>query len=314
MAFMLGAILGGTSSAVVIPMVRQLEMRPESKTMLLLESALSDVLCIVVAIAFIEAWKLGDINVGGIAGKIAASFLISSIVGIAAAIVWSLLLEKVRREENSIFLTPALAFVIFGVAEMLGYSGAITALAFGVALGNADLVNSFLSRTLLKRIRPLSLNAIEKAFFSEAGFLLKTFFFVYIGVSIVLASQALMAAGLVVALAVFYVRVPIVWASVPRSVPVRDASLMAVMVPKGLAAAVLAAMPARVGVPLGNEIQSVTYAVVLFSIVLCSGLVFGMEKLRLHYFYAWIYRSFGKSRVSAPAEEKPPEIEAPAKV
>ena len=45
--------LGGTSSAVVIPMVRQISMQEISRTYLVLESALSDVLCIVLSLIHI---------------------------------------------------------------------------------------------------------------------------------------------------------------------------------------------------------------------------------------------------------------------
>jgi potassium/hydrogen antiporter len=77
-AFMLGAIIGGTSSAVVIPLVRQLNISNNSRTILILESAFSDVLCIVFALAFIEAAQLGQIQVGTTIGQILASFILAS--------------------------------------------------------------------------------------------------------------------------------------------------------------------------------------------------------------------------------------------
>src|SRR3989338_6666422 len=46
-AAMLGVTLGGTSSAVVIPMVEALRLSEKPATVLVLESALTDVLCIV---------------------------------------------------------------------------------------------------------------------------------------------------------------------------------------------------------------------------------------------------------------------------
>jgi NhaP-type Na+/H+ or K+/H+ antiporter len=176
---------------------------------------------------------------------------------------------------------------------MLGYSGAIAALAFGIALGNADSFNRLFSRLPLS-IHPVSLISIEKVFFSEMSFLLKTFFFVFIGISIVLTNQTWMIAGLILTLVIFYVRVPIVWSSVQRTVPVADVSMMAVMVPKGLAAAVLASMPLQQGVAGGEMIQCITYAVVLFSITINSALVFLLEKTPVSRFYGWMFRSFGR--------------------
>ena len=64
LAFMVGAMLGGTSSAIVIPLLRNLNMREESSAILLLESVLTDVLCIVVALALLGLYKAGSLNLG----------------------------------------------------------------------------------------------------------------------------------------------------------------------------------------------------------------------------------------------------------
>jgi len=73
------------------------------------------------------------------------------------------------------------------------------------------------------------------------------------------------------------------------------------MVPKGLAAAVLASIPLREGIAGGDIIQNVTYAVVLFSIVLTSLLTFLLTGTRLSKVYEWIFRGFGVS--PKPVEE-----------
>jgi hypothetical protein len=49
--------------------------------------------------------------------------------------------------------------------------------------------------------------------------------------------------GGAIVLALFVIRLILVYFSVPRTTPVWDASVMAIMIPKGLAAAVLAAIP-----------------------------------------------------------------------
>lgn len=295
-AFTLGAILGGTSSAVVIPMVRQLAMKEESKTVLLLESALSDVLCIVVAMALMESLKFGMFDPAQIGEKIILSFLIAALIGIIGALGWSLLLNRIRALDNSIFLTPAFVFVVYGIVEFMGYSGAIAALAFGIVLGNADVFSRAFAIAHL-RIKPISLNNIEKIFFSEVVFLLKTFFFIYIGLSIIVSNVALMVMGLILTLIIFYIRVPTVWISLPRKTPVADASISAVMVPKGLAAAVLASIPMQMGLASGELIQCIVYAVIVFSIVLNSLLVFLLEKTPVSGFYNWIFSGFGKEKI-----------------
>lgn len=286
----LGATLGGTSSAVVIPMVRQIKISEVPKNYLILESALSDVLCIVFGLAFIEGISGGEVQPGLIAGKIISSFLLASIVGFASAIAWSSILLNFKAFKTSIFTTPAFVFIVYGIAEMLGYSGAISALVFGITLVNLHSLRS----TALKRYisdTPISLNETEKNFFNEMVFLLKTFFFVYIGISLRFDDYFILIIGLLLTSILFVFRIPVVSFSSSSQINLNDRVTMGVMVPKGLAAAVLAGIPLQKGIAGGQIIQDVTYSVVLISIIITSILIPLLDKYaRLKTIYAWFFR------------------------
>lgn len=274
---MLGAILGGTSSAVVIPMVSQLRISEKGGTILILESAFSDVLCIVFAWAFLKAAQSGSMNVGTVIGSILSSFILSALIGFAASILWSYVLERVRHVKNSILTTPAFVFIIYGLNQWFGFSGAIAALAFGIGMANINYAyhNGPLFRKLFKA-PPTELNDTERQLFSEVVFLLKTFFFVYIGVSIRLDHFWPIMVGLLITVVLFALRIPIVRVSVHREkegFPLEDKVFMSGIVPKGLAAAVLATIPFQQGMPGGELIQNIVFAVILFSITFTSILV-----------------------------------------
>lgn len=307
LSLMLGAILGGTSSAVVMPLVRQLQLEERARTILVLESVLTDVLCIVVALGLLEAHtlKAGDFQVGAMIGKIFASFLLAAFLGVVGAFGWSILLHRVRTLQYSIFTTPAFVFVLYGVVEMLGYSGAIAALAFGFALGNTELFYIPLIKKYVPG-EPIALNETEKVFFAEAVFLIKTFFFVYVGLSIKLDDPWSVYYGFLLALSIFLLRIPVVRVSVQKSIRRTDAGLMAVMVPKGLAPAVLASIPLQRGIEGGEFIQNTTYAVVLFSIVLNSVLIFLVEKTPFSAVYSAFFRSYSDA---SPPKEVPRKTE-----
>ena len=273
----LGAILGGTSSAVVIPMVSQLKISEKGGTILILESAFSDVLCIVFAWAFLKATQSGSMNVGPVIGGILSSFILSAVIGFAAAILWSYVLDKVRHVKNSILTTPAFVFIVYGINQWFGFSGAIAALAFGIGMANIEYAynNGPLFRKLFKT-QPAKLNETERQLFSEVVFLLKTFFFIYIGISIQLDHFWPIMVGLLITVVLFALRIPIVRASVHRekdSFPLEDKVFMSGIVPKGLAAAVLATIPVQQGLPGGELIQSIVFAVILFSITITSIMV-----------------------------------------
>ncbi|MFC1918827.1 cation:proton antiporter [Chloroflexota bacterium] len=286
-AFILGAIVGSTSETVVIPLVRQLRIREETRTLLSVESSVNDVLSIVITVALVEAYKLGEFKIASMSGDLIASFLVAIVFGIVGAFIWSTLLNKIRAIKNAMFTTPAFVFVIFGIVETLGFSGPIAALAFGVTIGNIESIWVPIFKAPKSR-EPVGLTETEKSFFAEVAFLLKTFFFVYLGISLELITGWPVVVGIILTVITFVLRIPAVRVSVKKSVPTKDVSVMAVMIPKGLAAVVLASIPLQQGVVGGELIKNVTYSVVLLSILVTSLLVLSIEKTKLSDLYAWI--------------------------
>ncbi len=285
-SLLLGSMVAGTGASIVLPMVRQMKVSDKTRTVLTLESALSAVLCIVVALAIMEGFKMGQIRVERIMGNLFASFFMALLIGIVGGMVWSGLLQRVRRNQNSMFLTPAFVFVLYGLTEALGYSGSIAALAFGIVLGNA----SYFEFSLLRRFRKMSrgkmqsLEMNEKAFFKEIVFILKTFFFVYIGISIPFTDPVSLLYGFIVALVLFVVRFVLI-AIVGRENTRIDRQIVSMMIPKGLASAVLASIPRQLNLAAGKEIipyaeriECMVYAIIFFSIVICSLLVLFSRK------------------------------------
>ena len=195
--------------------------------------------------------------------------------------VWSGLLRRIRKLQNSMFLTPAFVFVVYGITEGMGYSGAIAVLAFGIVLGNAPYFQfSFLRKLLNKRMPQMeSLEPVEKSFFKEMVFVLKTFFFVYIGISIPFTDGIALLYGLVIAAAMFVARFILI-ALVGRNNTKTDRLIVSIMIPKGLVSAVLASIPRQVNeaagmevIPHAERIECMVYSIIFFSIVLCSMLV-----------------------------------------
>ncbi|MBR7168797.1 MAG: cation:proton antiporter [Bacteroidales bacterium] len=292
-ALLLGSILGGTSSAVVIPLVKQLPMSEENRTVLVLESAITDVLCIVFALAFIESYKYSSVDVGGIIGKVVASFILAMMIGIAGGIMWSSILEKIRKIQNSMFLTPAFVFVLYGLAESMGYSGAITALAFGIVMGNTEYFEfSFLKK--FQHNNMMRLESHEKSFFSEIVFVLKTFFFVYIGLSIPFSDMRALVYGLFITMVLFIMRLLLTKFSISNQSSDYDKTIISMMIPKGLAAAVLATLPEQAGVPGGEAIKYITYSVVLISILITSILILLNNKKGVQKIYGYFWNNKNK--------------------
>ena len=137
-AILLGMILGGTSSAVVIPMVNALQLSEKNSTVLVLESALTDVLCIVGVFALLQIYTQGGVEPGRLIGSVLSALIFAAVIGVVGGIGWLLVLGKVRDFPNTISSTLAYVFIVYGATEFLGFSGAIAALALGITLTNFE--------------------------------------------------------------------------------------------------------------------------------------------------------------------------------
>ncbi|MCC6281774.1 MAG: cation:proton antiporter [Saprospiraceae bacterium] len=297
-SLILGSIVGGTSSAVVTTLAKQYPMTERSSTILVLESAFSDVYTLAIPLTLLSAYKIGRVDVAFVTGQMIAAFLLAAMLGIAGAFLWSVLLNRMRTLQNTVFTTPAFVFIIYGIVEILNYSGPIAALAFGITLGNIDVLGPPIMKNVISR-KPISLTDHERAFFSEAVFLLRTFFFVYIGISVRLQDWWMLMLGAIITGALFLIRIPIVRLAVPRDTPTKDAAFMATMIPKGLGAAVLASLPAQQGIPGGEIIQSVVFSVILCSTLFTTILTFLVDKTWVSNVYEWIFRISGLGKVKS---------------
>ncbi len=271
-ALILGVTLGGTSSAVVIPMVNSLHLSEKPATVLVLESALTDVFCIVGVLALLQVHTEGNIEPASLAGSVAAMLAFAAVIGMLGGIGWLLVLGRVRDFPNTISSTLAYVFIVYGLTELLGYSGAIAALALGITLTNVEKLGLSRFERIDRNIVPL--NDIDLAFYREAGFLLKIYFFVYLGISIRFGAVHLAFVALVMVLLAFTMRLGLTRIVLrDASYGLRDAAIVSMLAPKGLAAAVLATLPLQYGVTGGEAIRDTTYMAVLVSISLSALLV-----------------------------------------
>lgn len=269
-ALTLGAAVGGTSASVVIPLVAMLRVREPAATLLVLESALTDVLVIVAVFGLVQAWLVGVMTPTAMLGNLLAMLVLAAIMGTAGALAWLAILTLIRRYPNTLSTTLGFGLILYGVTEMFGFSGPIAVLCFGIALANHDDLG--FSRIPFLHGKALEITPQERAFHGELVFIFKTFFFVYLGISIPLAQDVATAAA-VITLMVYLGRLLLTRLLLSRKVHREDATIVSFMIPKGLAAAVIAGYPLKMGIPGGDIIRDATFLVVLMSIILTVVLV-----------------------------------------
>jgi NhaP-type Na+/H+ or K+/H+ antiporter len=236
-----------------------------------------------------QAIKSRHVEFGAILGDIFSSFILATVMGLFGAIFWALILDKVRNIKYSILTTPAFVFIIYGINEWMGFSGAIAALAFGIGLANIDSIYNAWLKKFIKKV-PVNLNETERSLFSELVLLLKTFFFIYVGISIQLNQWQPIVIGLGISVLLFIIRIPAVRFAISKKegIPEKEMAFMSALNPKGLTAAVLATQ-ALIYIPdLGMAlfVRNIVFSVILFSIVINSILIPLIDKERgMYRFY-----------------------------
>ena len=187
------------------------------------------------------------------------AFFDALVLAAIAGAVWARLLTWLAGQTLSYMLTLAAILVLYYVAELVGASGAITILMFGLVLANMEILASRLVRPLRVLIgyeldqAKFVLDQFLKRINEELSFLVRTFFYVLLGLIVDFSkfNWPIVAWGLALFTIVFGVRVVSTFAlgGATKSWTVSERVLISAMMPRGVATAVMAFLPASAGIP-----------------------------------------------------------------
>ncbi|MFN3414581.1 MAG: cation:proton antiporter, partial [Thermoanaerobaculum sp.] len=198
-AVLFGLVVAPISGAVVIPLAPRLGLPQSLTTVVVLEGALADVfgvLGVSVALQFFTG--------GGLAGLLALGSLLAAAFSVLLAVVvgllWPRALRALREHSYLDVLTFGVALALWGAVETLGASGALAVLAFGLTLANEREILGLL-KLPGEGVVELAADATRSLhkFIGQLTFLVRTFFFVFLGVVVQLqeANWAWFAAALI---------------------------------------------------------------------------------------------------------------------
>jgi len=285
-ALLTGFLLGGVSSSFAIPVLKQMNISEKLYSLLTLESALTDVFCIVFSLTVIEAYKLGSLGLQGALTNLTAQFAVAGLVGLIGGVIWIILIIKVFKEHNYM-MTIAYLLLIYFIAEFLKGNGAIAALFFGLMLKNSKQLSSILKgivtteakkkKKALKGDLGVSVTTpSEEFFYHQISFFLKTFFFVYIGLLLDLSDWKALTIGIVLSVVIMIARS----ASnvLTRRMEPLNRTLVTSVFARGLAAAAIAQLAIIAEIPHAIFIAKITYVVITGTIILSSIKVFFVKR------------------------------------
>jgi cell volume regulation protein A len=264
---LLGIIVGGTSSSIILSFTQKLNASERVNTLLNLESVFTDAIVIVVSITIldiiVEAKQASLISV---AQSIVSALSIGAVFGLIWGIFWLKILSILKDDDYDDILTLSVTLLFFGVTEMLGGNGAIFALVFGLVLGNGDEIGGML------RIEGfVDIGSMMRKFMNQMSFFIRTFFFVYLGLILFIENRMMILYSVGLSLILLFGRyLGTVMTSWRDEELQQNGSLIALMMPRGLAAAIMAQLVATSGIMNATLFPDMILIVIITSVLISS--------------------------------------------
>ena len=262
-SLLLGTVVGGTSSAIVVPLISRARVPTQVSSLLSLESALNSPIVIVFALVLIGAMSSGGtgLEVSIIGQNIGIRFGLGIGIGAAVGFFWLWMLTVLEKDPYSDIATLAIVFLFYFVVEALHGSGVIFALVFGLILGNGVSV-----ARLFRIKRTVEATDVMKRFHSQISFLIKTFFFIYLGLMITFKEPGLVVLGVVLSLILLFGRyIVVLLTSVGSRTLLANSGILTTMFARGESAAVLTQIVLAAGI-----LNAVVYPDIIMSIIVTT--------------------------------------------
>ena len=271
-SILLGTIVGGSSSIIVFGLVQKIRISDDAKSMLSFESALTDIFAVIIAFVLFEAALSGEFSLDMLGVTIGKAILVGLVLGFGVGIPWMFVISKLKNAQHSYMLTIGMVFLLFFLATSFGESGALTALVFGLMLGK----KTYFSRLLKVKFPE---DTIDNSLHNQVTFLVRAFFFVFVGLLASFAQLEYVIFGIVAAIGIYIGRIIITKSVLVRGFSKLDKKVTSVMIPRGLAAAVLATFPLSMGLPNAEAYPQIIFFVIFTSVLITTIGLGGAKKI-----------------------------------
>ncbi|GKS56922.1 hypothetical protein YTPLAS18_04490 [Nitrospira sp.] len=274
---LLGSILGGTAAAIIMPLISQMPaLRDHAKVLVSLDSAFSEVFVVVIALAIMGTMRGGS-GTEVVVRDIFHAFWDALMLAVLAGALWARLLAWLEGQTLSYMITMAAILVLYYVAEIIGANGAITILLFGIVLSNMQYLVGRLARPIRTLIgyeldqAKFVLDAFLKRINEELSFLVRTFFYVLLG--LILDFSSLTVGIALTSLGLFVIVVGARWiitqlfGQLTHAWEPGEQLVIASMFPRGIATAVMAFLPTATGIPDTELFPVYALSVILLGVI-----------------------------------------------
>jgi len=229
-ALLFGGVLACVSGTIVIPVLQQFGITGRVGVVLVLEAALGDVLAVITVGSLTDIAE-GDPLLGGLVRGVLTRTSMSVLAAVVAGLLWSRARPRFAADRFGSVLQVGAVLLVFALTRIVGGSGLLGVLAFGLTLANTGRAKTEVAET-----------GGALLFHSDLSFLVRSFFFVLLGASVELIGREYIVATLATLGCLALARVGSVYALglATGSVGRAERELLMCLMPRGLVNAVLA--------------------------------------------------------------------------
>ena len=271
-SFIFASMIGGeTTAAVVVPLSRSMKLPEATAAFLTMESAMNSIFSIVLFTALVGVYTTGGTSLLTAFSGVASQISVGAVSGAILSLAWVFILNRLQKQKFTYVLSIGLILVTYALAAKLGGSGLLAVLVFGIILGNYYLVNRLFKTQM-------NIDSLQKqigAFQEEISFLLRTLFFVFLGLTFVIMPSLLLnnfSLGILFLIILLSARTAAAQVSTSKSELKNDRRAIVLMCAQGLTPATLAILAVSLQLPLADTfLNIVTYVIILTNIVTTVG-------------------------------------------
>ncbi len=162
-ALLLGAVASATAPAATVAVIRQYKAKGPLTSTILAVVGLDDAAALIIYVfieGFVSSSLLGtSISIPIMLVGALIEILEAFGIGIAFAILYVIILRKVKNNEQIMLLLVAFLMGLIGIAEYLGVSELLAAMAFGAVIVNTSPVLSKKSASIVSSFSPIFITA-----------------------------------------------------------------------------------------------------------------------------------------------------------
>lgn len=162
-ALLLGAVASATAPAATVAVIKQYKAKGPLTSTILAVVGLDDAAALIIYVfveGFVSSRLLGtSIAVPTMLLSALLSILEAIGIGIVAAILYVLILKKIKNNDQIMLLLAAFLLGLIGISEYLGISELLAAMAFGAIIVNTSPVLSKKSANIITGLSPIFITA-----------------------------------------------------------------------------------------------------------------------------------------------------------